>query len=107
VFVGLLYVSSIILTIWRLLACNPEFKYNIPKNRKTSLILLKNKALKLAFIVPRRVCQKLIKKKEESPMDSQPKNRLNKLLDKTKKIMLNINQLISRVNISSLASYLK
>lgn len=75
------------------------------KNKKTSLILLKKKALKLDLTVPRRVLQKLIKKNDESPMDSQPKKSVNKLLPKTRIIILNINQLINKAKMSSLASY--
>lgn len=76
-------------------------------SKKTSLILLKKKALKLDFIVPRRVLQKLIKKNEDKPIDSQPKNKVNKLLAKTRIIILNINQFINNANKSSWASYFK
>ena len=74
---------------------------------KISLTLLKLKALKLDFNVPRRLCQKLIKKKEVKPIISQPKNKVNKLLAKTNNIILSINQFSNSINKSSLASYLK
>jgi hypothetical protein len=76
-------------------------------NKNKSLTLLKKKALKLDLTVPRLVLQKLIKKKEDRPIDSQPKNNVNKLSAKTRIIILNMNQFINIVNISSLASYLK
>jgi hypothetical protein len=68
---------------------------------------LKKKALKLDLTVPRLVLQKLIKKKEDRPIDSQPKNNVNKLSAKTRIIILNMNQFINIVNMSSFASYLK
>jgi hypothetical protein len=77
------------------------------ENKKTSLILLKKNALKLDLTVPLLVLQKLIKKKDDKPIDSQPKNNVNKLLLKTSIIILKINQFISRVNMSSCASYFK
>jgi hypothetical protein len=77
------------------------------ENKKTSLILLKKNALKLDLTVPLLVLQKLIKKKDDKPIDSQPKNSVNKLLLKTSMIILKINQFISRVNMSSCASYFK
>jgi hypothetical protein len=77
------------------------------ENKKTSLILLKKNALKLDLTVPLLVLQKLIKKKDDKPIDSQPKNNVNKLLLKTSMIILKINQFISRVNMSSCASYFK
>jgi len=70
-----------------------------------SLILLKKKALKLDLTVPRRVLQKLIKKNDDRPIDSQPKNKVNKLFPNTSKSILNINQLINKAKISSWASY--
>jgi hypothetical protein len=76
-------------------------------NKKTSLILLKKNALKLDLIVPLRVLQKLIKKNDDNPIDSQPRNNVNKLLANTKIIILNINQFIRSANISSCASYFK
>jgi hypothetical protein len=69
--------------------------------------LLKKKALKLDFTVPRRVLQKLMRKKEDRPMDSHPKNKVNKLFARTKIIILNINQFIKSAKISSCASYFK
>ena len=76
-------------------------------NKKKSLILLKTKALNADFKVPRRSFQKLIKKNEVKPINSQPKNKVNKLLANTNKIILKINQLISKVKESSFASNLK
>lgn len=87
-----------------------SFKYKVEfttirkMNKKTSLILLKKKALKLDFTVPLLVLQKFIKKNEDKPIDSQPKNNVNKLFPNTKTIILNMNQLISKAKISSLAS---
>lgn len=77
------------------------------ENKKTSLILLKKNALKLDLTVPLLVLQKLIKKKDDRPIDSQPKKSVNKLLLNTSIIILKINQFISKVNISSCASYFK
>jgi hypothetical protein len=77
------------------------------ESKKTSLILLKKNALKLDLTVPLLVLQKLIKKKDDKPIDSQPKNSVNKLLLKTSMIILKINQFISKVNMSSCASYFK
>ena len=76
-------------------------------NKKTSLNLLKQNALKLDLSVPRLVLQKLIKKNEVNPIDSHPKNNVNKLFARTKINILNINQLISKIKLSSFASYLK
>jgi hypothetical protein len=70
-------------------------------NRKTSLILLKKKALKLDLTVPLLVLQKLIRKNEDNPIDSQPRKSVNKLLPNTSKIILNINQLINKAKVSS------
>jgi hypothetical protein len=69
--------------------------------------LLKKKALKLDLTVPRLVLQKLIKKNDDRPIDSQPKNKVNKLLANTNITILKINQFINKVNVSSLASYFK
>ena len=77
------------------------------ENRKTSLILLKKNALKLDLTVPLLVLQKLIKKKDDKPIDSHPRKSVNKLLLKTSMIILKINQFIIKVNISSCASYFK
>jgi hypothetical protein len=71
------------------------------ENKKTSLTLLKKKALKLDLTVPRLVLQKLIRKKDDKPIDSQPKNNVNKLLLKTSIIILKINQFINNVKRSS------
>ena len=72
-------------------------------NKNTSLILLKKNALKLDLTVPLRVLQKLIRKKDDKPIDSQPKNNVKRLLPKTRTIILNINQFIRRANVSSCA----
>jgi hypothetical protein len=63
--------------------------------------LLKKKALKLDFNVPRLVLQKFIKKNDDKPIDSQPKKRVNRLLAKTSKIILSMNQFINKAKISS------
>ena len=92
-----------------LISFKQVIKLSITKkeNKKTSLILLKKKALKLDLTVPRLVLQKLIRKKDDNPIDSQPKNSVNKLLLKTSIIMLKINQFINNVKRSSCASYFK
>ena len=76
-------------------------------NTKQSLILLKIKALKLDLRVPRLLFQKLIKKKEVNPINSQPKNNVNKLFAKTRHNILKINQFNNKIKEFSLASYLK
>lgn len=45
-------------------------------NKKISLTKLNEKALKLDFSVPLLLFQKLIKKKEVKPINSQPKKRV-------------------------------
>jgi hypothetical protein len=76
-------------------------------NKKTSLNLLKTKALKADFNVDILVDQKLIKKKEVKPINSQPKNKTKKFPLVTKQIILITKQLIKRMNLSTLGSYLK
>lgn len=61
---------------------------------KTSLNLLKEKALKADFKTPRLSVQKLISKKDVSPINSQPKNKVKPFSAKTKIIILKINQFI-------------
>ena len=48
------------------------------------------KALKLALTVPRRVDQKLIKKKDVKPISSQPKNKEIKEFELTRNNILKI-----------------
>lgn len=48
-------------------------------NKQISLILLNVKALNEAFSVDIRIDQKFIKKKEVTPISSQPKNKEKKL----------------------------
>jgi len=61
-------------------------------NNQKSLNLLKEKALKADFNVPILVVQKLINKKEVSPINSQPKNNIIKLPEVTKNTMLKTNK---------------
>jgi hypothetical protein len=68
---------------------------------------LKTKALKADFKVETLVDQKLIKKKDVRPINSQPKNKTKKLPLVTKHIILITKQLIKRVNLSTFGSYLK
>lgn len=58
------------------------------KNKTTSLTLLNTNALNPAFTVLCLVFQKLIKKKDVKPINSQPKNNITKLPARTKIIML-------------------
>jgi len=74
---------------------------------KKSLILLKEKALKAAFNVPTRVTQKLIKKNDVRPINSQPKKIIIKLPEETKKIILIIKEHKNNINLSTNGSYLK
>ena len=78
-----------------------------PIIKKISLTLLKVNALKLHPKVVILNLQKLINKKEVNPINSQPSRILKKLFEITKKIIENINQLISKINSSPLSSYLK
>ena len=64
-------------------------------------------ALKAALSVPTLADQKLIKKKEVSPIISQPKNKLIKFPDETKKTILIINIFKNKTNLSTKGSYLK
>jgi hypothetical protein len=68
---------------------------------------LKENALKAAFRVPTLVDQKLIKKKDVKPINSQPKNITIKLPDDTNKIILIINKFKNKINLSTKGSYLK
>ena len=67
----------------------------------------KTKALKAAFNVPIRVDQKLIKKKEVSPINSQPKNKTIKLPLETSNTILITNKFINNNNLSTFGSNLK
>lgn len=79
----------------------------IAKNKKKSLTLLKENALKADFSVPALVDQKLIKKNEVRPISSQPKNITIKFPDDTNKIMLIINRFKNSIRRSTNGSYLK
>lgn len=68
---------------------------------------MKLKALKAAFNVETLLTQKLIKKKEVKPIISQPKNKLIRLPELTKKIILIINKFNNTSNRSTNGSYLK
>jgi hypothetical protein len=63
--------------------------------------------LKLDFTVPLLVCQKLIKKKEVKPINSQPKNKVKKFADKTKISILKIKEFNQKAKDNSSASFLK
>ena len=76
-------------------------------NKEASLNLLNTKALNADFKVETLVDQKLIKKKEVKPINSQPKNKTKKLPLVTKQIMLITKQFISNINLSTFGSYLK
>lgn len=79
----------------------------IAKNKNKSLNLLKEKALKADLNVPILVDQKLIKKKDVIPIISQPKNKLIRLPDDTKKIILIINIFKKTKSLSTNGSNLK
>jgi hypothetical protein len=76
-------------------------------NKATSLNLLKTNALKADFNVDILVDQKLIRKNEVNPINSQPKNKTKKLPLVTKQIILITKQFINKINLSTLGSYLK
>jgi hypothetical protein len=63
--------------------------------------------LKAAFKVATLVTQKLIKKKDVRPINSQPKNNITKLPDVTKKTMLKTNKHKNNKSLSTRGSYLK
>jgi len=79
----------------------------IVKNRNKSLILLKEKALNADFKVPTLVDQKLIRKKEVSPIISHPKKSITKLPDETRNTILIINRFKRISSLSTKGSYLK
>jgi hypothetical protein len=76
-------------------------------NKETSLNLLNVKALNADFKVEILVDQKLIKKNEVNPINSQPKNKTKKLPLVTKQIILITKQFINNINLSTFGSYLK
>jgi hypothetical protein len=81
---------------------------NIKANsKKQSLSLLKEYALRAHFKVATRVDQKLIKKKEVSPISSHPKKNIIRLPALTKKIILSINEFKNNKRRSTKGSYLK
>ena len=80
---------------------------SIPKNRNKSLTLLNENALNAALKVPTLVDQKLIKKKDVKPINSQPKNITIKFPEETNKIMLIINAFKNNNKRSTKGSYLK
>ena len=86
---------------------NTKNKNTNATNKHISLIKLKLKALKLDFKVARRVDQKLIKKKEVSPINSHPKNNVKKLLLKIRRLILAIKLFNQNVKEASSASFLK
>ena len=86
---------------------NENVKLNIKriaKNKKRSLNLLKEKALKADLKVPIRVDQKLIKKNDVMPIISQPKNKLTKLPEETKNTILMIKRFKKTSSLSTKGS---
>jgi len=79
----------------------------IANKSAASLNLLNVKALKAALRVPTRVAQKLIKRKEVRPINSQPSSTINMLPDKTRRTILHTNELIIIIKRSTFGSYLK
>jgi hypothetical protein len=84
-----------------------QYISSIAKKRNKSLNLLNEKALKADLIVPDLVDQKLIRKKDVSPINSQPKKSVIKLPDETKRIILIINKFKNKIKRSTSGSYLK
>ena len=74
---------------------------------KLSLTLLKTNALSADFNVFNLAPQKLIKKKDVTPISSQPRNSTIKLPDKTSKTILLTNKSNKVTSLSILGSYLK
>ena len=72
--------------------------------KQTSLNLLKENALKADFKVDILVFQKLIKKKEVKPINSQPKNKTIVLPADTNINILITKELIKTINLSTLGS---
>jgi hypothetical protein len=81
--------------------------YIIKNNKNRSLNLLNVNALNADFNVPLLKVQKLISKKEVSPISSQPKNATNALSAITNNDILNINQFKYITNLSAWGSFLK
>jgi hypothetical protein len=73
-------------------------------SKDASLNLLKTNALNADFNVEILVDQKLIKKKDVNPINSQPKNKTKKLPLVTKHIILITNEFIKSVNLSTFGS---
>lgn len=69
--------------------------------------MLKEKALNADFKVLIFVTQKLIKKKDVNPINSQPKNSIIKFPEETKSNILIIKEQINNKNLSTKGSYLK
>jgi len=74
---------------------------------KLSLTLLNTRAFKADLSVFSLAPQKLIKKKEVTPISSQPKNKTIKLPERTNKIILLTNSNNKATSLSTLGSYLK
>jgi len=81
--------------------------HTININKKKSLTLLNENALKDDFNVDVLVVQKLIKKKEVKPINSHPKKSMIKLPEDTKKIILTTNDNKNNKNLSTKGSYRK
>jgi hypothetical protein len=79
----------------------------IKNNKQTSLILLKVKAFIADFKVPLLKVQKFIKKNENKPINSQPKNKRIELSDKTNKDILRIKKFNNNIKRSAFGSFLK
>jgi len=76
-------------------------------NRKKSLTLLNVNALNADFNVAVLVVQKLIKKKDVSPISSHPKNNIIVLPEETKKSILTTKDSKNNKKRSTKGSYLK
>jgi hypothetical protein len=76
-------------------------------NIKKSLTLLKVNALNADFKVDAFVVQKLIKQKEVSPINSQPKNNIMVFPEETKNNILTTKDNKNNKNLSTSGSYLK
>lgn len=74
------------------------------KKIKKSLNLLNEKALKAAFKVPALVAQKLIRRKEVSPISSHPKNNTTRLPANTSRSILATKEFKNKRRRSTLGS---
>lgn len=83
------------------------YTHIINTNKKKSLILLNENALNADFKVAVFATQKLIKKKEVKPINSQPKNSIIKFPADTKNNILIIKESKNNKNLSTRGSYLK